>query len=436
MEYNERNDDTMETTQNDSTSTSEAITNLSEESEDPGLTKPNKVVKEKRVKGKSPSSIRAFFAGMLGGLIPAVIVLILIMNNLIPTFENDTSGGAIADKSDTNKQNVVTTMATDDAEASTNLAEVSEAVVGVSNMKRQSIWTQSEETGTGSGIIYKKENGKAYVITNHHVVAGAEEVEVVLSNDERMKAKVLGSDDLSDLAVLEIDGSKIDRVATLGTTDGKQVGETVYAIGNPLGMEFANSLTKGIISGLNRSVSMDTDGDGAEDWVTEVIQTDAAINPGNSGGALVDSSGKVIGINSMKIAMTQVEGIGFAIPIDAALPIVEQLESNGKVERPFIGISMASINQVPMQYRHNIILPEEVEDGMVVASVEAGSPADKAGLQQFDVITKIDGHDTPSALELRKYMYTKTQVGDSVKLEIYRNGKKQIIELKLTQRND
>lgn len=399
--------------------------------EDPGLTKPT-VPKQKKEKGKSPSSIKAFFFGILGGLIPVAILLILLANNIITFGETSSSQTNHALGSDKSNPDIITTMAAEDADSSTNLAEVSEAVVGVTNLQRQSIWTNSEEAGTGSGIIYKKENGKAYVVTNHHVVNGAEQVEVVLSEDERIPAKVLGTDELTDLAVLEIDGEKVTRVATLGSMENKQVGETVFAIGNPLGIEFANSLTKGIISGLERSVSVDTNGDQVADWITEVIQTDAAINPGNSGGALVDSNGEVIGINSMKIASTQVEGIGFAIPINAALPIMEQLESSGKVQRPFIGISMATINQVPMQYRHNIALPEGVEHGMVIASVEPGSPAEEAGLQQFDVITKIDDHETPTALELRKYMYNETQVGDTVKLEIYRNGEKQTVDLKLT----
>ncbi|WP_047983173.1 S1C family serine protease [Ornithinibacillus californiensis] len=399
--------------------------------DDPGLTKPKEKLKKKE-KAKGPSSVKAFFFGILGGLIPVAIFLLLLTNNILP-FESP-NAEVSANESNQSQPEIITTMASEDAENSTNLAEVSEAVVGVTNLQRQSIWTNSQEAGTGSGIIYKKEDGKAYVVTNHHVVDGAEQVEVVLSNGERVTAKVLGSDQLTDLAVLEIDGDKVNRVATFGTTEGKQVGETVFAIGNPLGIEFANSLTKGIISGLERSVSIDTNGDMVADWITEVIQTDAAINPGNSGGALVDSNGEVIGINSMKIASTQVEGIGFAIPIDAALPIMEQLETNGKVQRPFIGISMATINQVPMQYRHNINLPEGIDHGMVVASIEPGSPADEAGLQQFDVITKINDHETPTALELRKYMYTETQVGDTVKLEIYRNGKKQMIDLKLTER--
>ncbi|WP_339217157.1 trypsin-like peptidase domain-containing protein [Ornithinibacillus sp. FSL M8-0202] len=409
-----------------------------EQLDDPGLTKPHTTPKEKKEKkenSKGPSNMKAFFFGLVGGLIPVAILLALLLTNVI-AFENTSKADGAQGSNHHSGQNVITTMASEDADSSTNIAEVSEAVVGVSNLQRQSIWTNSEEAGTGSGIIYKKENGKAYVVTNHHVVNGAEQVEVVLANDERIPAKVLGTDELTDLAVLEIDGEKVNRVATLGTTEDKQVGETVFAIGNPLGMEFANSLTKGIISGLNRSVSVDTTGDQVADWVTEVIQTDAAINPGNSGGALVDSIGEVIGINSMKIASTQVEGIGFAIPIDTALPIMEQLETNGKVQRPFIGISMATLNQVPMQYRHNVILPDGVDHGMVVASVEPGSPAEKAGLQQFDVITKIDDHETPTALELRKYMYSETKVGDTVKLEIYRNGEKQVIDLELMDKNE
>ncbi len=398
-----------------------------------GLTKPNSELEMKKDKTKGPTTIKSFLSGMLGGFIPVIVLLLLISNNVI-SLENIKDTELAAQNTTKTDPEIITTMAAEDAKSSTNLAEVAEAVVGVTNLQKQSIWTNSQEAGTGSGIIYKKEDGKAYVVTNHHVVNGAEQVEVVLSNDERVPAKVLGTDELTDLAVLEIDGENVNRVAKLGTAEGKQVGETVYAIGNPLGIEFANSLTKGIISGLERSVSVDTNGDSIADWITEVIQTDAAINPGNSGGALVDSNGEVIGINSMKIASTQVEGIGFAIPMESALPIMEQLETTGKVQRPFIGISMAPLNQVPMQYRHNVVLPEGVEEGMVIASVEPGSPAADAGLQQFDVITKINDHETPTALELRKYMYSETQVGDSVNLEIYRNGEKQIVELKLTER--
>ncbi|MFD2044331.1 S1C family serine protease [Ornithinibacillus salinisoli] len=407
-------------------------TNTEEESYDADLTKPAQPPMKNTRKSNSKRS--GLFSGMIGGIISAGIVTVLFTSNVIPIDTNEDSSNSLSVQEERDP-GIVTTMSVDNEEiTSSNIEEVSEAVVGVINLKRQSIWTTSEEAGAGSGIIYKKEDGKAYIVTNQHVVDGAEEVEIVLSNDERLPAKVLGSDELSDLAILEVDGGKINKVANLGSSSDIKIGETVLAIGNPLGMEFANSLTKGIVSGLNRSVSVDTNSDGVADWITEVIQTDAAINPGNSGGALVDAEGNVIGINSMKVARQEVEGIGFAIPIDSALPIMEQLETDGEVSRPFIGISTASLNQVPPQYRSNIELPEEVEEAMVIADVEQGSPADQAGLKQFDVITKINGENVTSILELRKYMYSETAVGDTVMLEIYRDGEKHDIELTLTDR--
>src|SRR5699024_9719012 len=302
-------------------------------------------------------------------------------------------------------------------------------------MQQENIWDPGQEAGSGSGIIYKKENGKAYIVTNNHVVENAKKVEVVLNDEEQVQANVLGTDTLTDLAVLEIDDEKVDVVADLGSSEDLSVGETVLAIGNPLGQEFYGSVTRGIISGLNRSVEVDTNGDRQPDWITEVIQTDTAINPGNSGGALVNTDGEVIGINSMKVAREAVEGIGFAIPIDSAIPIIEQLETDGEISRPYIGISTAAIDQVPMQYRNNIKLPEDIEEGMVVANVETGSHADQAGLQQFDVITKINGEEIASTLDLRKLLYNKTKIGDNVKLEFYRDGKQQEVELKLAERD-
>ena len=388
-------------------------------------------IKQKRTKTKR-SGMSAFVGGITGGIVSAAAVLMLVANNMLP-FVTDTGNDTNPVTQDASPS-VVQTMASEDAETAIGIDEATKAVVGVLNMQKQDIWSGSEETGSGSGIIYKKENGKAYVVTNHHVVANAGEVEIVLDNDERIPAKVLGSDELTDLAVLEVDGKKIDTVAKLGNSEKLQSGETAIAIGNPLGMDFANTLTKGIISGLNRSIEVDTNGDGQADWVTEVIQTDAAINPGNSGGALVNAKGEVIGINSMKIAKEEVEGIGFAIPIDTAQPIINQLETKGEVARPFIGISTASLEQVPPQFRGKIQLPDNVTGGMVIADVENGSPADQAGLKQFDVITKINGEDIQTLLDLRKYMYSETSIGDTIKVEVYRDGQKQTVELTLKER--
>ncbi|MDY0406929.1 trypsin-like peptidase domain-containing protein [Virgibacillus sp. 179-BFC.A HS] len=380
----------------------------------------------------------SFWSGLAGGFIAAFLVLLLAVYNVIPignAGENDGQTANTSHNSNNDSEQVVTTMATDDADKATDLSDASKAVVGVLNMQQQNVWEPSQEVGSGSGIIYKKKDGKAYVVTNAHVVEGASDVKVAFHDkDNTVNAKVLGTDKLSDLAVLEIDGKKVDTVANLANSDNVKVGETVYAIGNPLGMDFANSLTKGIVSGLHRSVDVDTNGDNQPDWVTEVIQTDAAINPGNSGGALVNQKGEVIGINSMKIAKETVEGIGFAIPMDTALPIMKKLETKGEVERPFIGISTAPLEQVPPQYQERIQIPDDIKGGMVIANVEQGSPADKAGLQQFDVITAINGKEVTSILELRKTLY-EANVGDTVKLDVYRNGKKQTVSLKLAKQD-
>ena len=388
---------------------------------------------QRKDKIKKRNGLSGLVGGLLGGVVAAVIVALLFMNNIIPVDNNQANSSA---GDENNQPSIIETLDSGDADVSTNIEEVANAVVGVTNLQQRSVWTGNEEAGTGSGIIYKKEDGSAYVVTNQHVVEGAENVEIVLNNEERIPAKVLGEDALTDLAVLEVDGANIDTVAKFGTSSETSVGETVLAIGNPLGLEFANTVTKGIISGLNRSIEVDTNRDGQADWVTEVMQTDAAINPGNSGGALVNADGEVIGINSMKIAQSAVEGIGFAIPVDAALPIIEQLEAEGEITRPLIGISTASLYQVPPQYRYEINLPDDVEGGMVVANVEVGSPADNAGLQQFDVITKINDQEVTSILELRKYLYSETAVGDAIKVEFIRDGKVETTELVLEQIKD
>ncbi|WP_074435721.1 S1C family serine protease [Oceanobacillus jeddahense] len=383
---------------------------------------------------KSKGWFSGFFSGAIGGIISSVLVVLLLGNQLLPASEGalDSSGGETA-SSNASSESIIPTIASDDADVSADISEVSQAVVGVINMQQQNLWDGSEEAGTGSGIIYKKEDGNAYVITNNHVVEGAEQVQVALDEENQVDATVLGTDALTDLAVLEIDGEHVDTVANLGSSEGIEVGETVMAIGNPLGMDFNNSVTRGIISGLNRNVEVDTNGDGAPDWVTEVLQTDAAINPGNSGGALVNANGDVIGINSMKIAQSQVEGIGFAIPIDEALPVVEKLETDGKVSRPLIGISTAPLSQVPPQYQQEIELPEDVEGGMVIANVQSGSPADNANLQQFDVITKINGNPVTSIIELRKELFDQGQAGEHVEIEFARDGELHSITLKMDE---
>ncbi|CAG9622931.1 S1C family serine protease [Sutcliffiella rhizosphaerae] len=318
---------------------------------------------------------------------------------------------------------------------------VSEAVVGVVNIRSgsNSLFDPrgaqgDQEAGTGSGVVYKKENGKAYIVTNAHVIDGATKVEVSLVDGTRVEAEVIGSDALTDLAVLTVNDANINQVAIFGDSDAITLGEPVIAIGNPLGLEFFGSVTQGIISGKERVIPVDINQDGQPDWEADVIQTDAAINPGNSGGALVNLRGEVIGINSMKIAQSRVEGIGFAIPITSVIPIIEDLEQHKEVQRPFMGVGLASLSDVPLEaQRATLKLPEEVTSGIVVTGVEAMSPADKAKLQEYDVIVKLDDQEIKDSLSLRKYLYNQKNIGDKMKVTYYRNGEMNEVEMTLVK---
>lgn len=309
---------------------------------------------------------------------------------------------------------------------------VSPAVVGVINIQRQGdFWQQQSngqeqtEAGSGSGVIYKKTDGDAYVITNHHVIQGADTVEVVLSDDTRVKADILGSDLFSDLAVLQMNGDQVQDTVEMGSSENVKVGEPAIAIGNPLGM-FLGSVTQGVISGTQRTIPQDFNQDGRADWQAEVIQTDAAINPGNSGGALINIDGQLIGINSMKINQEAVEGIGFAIPIDTATPIVDELEQTGEVTRPYMGVEIYSLEEVPQtEWSGTLNLPDEVEGGVYVWSVDPGSPADRAGISRLDVITAVDGEQVMNMIDLRKILYQEKEVGDSLTVTHYRDGEQQ-----------
>ncbi|MFS1516895.1 S1C family serine protease [Bacillus sp. SCS-151] len=317
--------------------------------------------------------------------------------------------------------------------------KVSDAVVGVVNIQQAGFWSNNEagaqEAGTGSGVIYKKDNGKAYVVTNHHVIEGANAVEVSLADGTRVPATILGSDIWTDLAVLEIDGEHVTTVAEFGDSDQINLGEPVIAIGNPLGLEFSGSVTQGIVSGLNRSVPMDINGDGTYDWNSEVLQTDAAINPGNSGGALVNIDGQVIGINSMKIAEQAVEGIGFSIPSNYALPVIQDLEQYQEVRRPYMGVGdLVSLNEISDYHKNQTLhLPEDVTEGVVIQRVEPNSPASQAGLAELDVIVAMDGVQITDTIELRKYLYNEKAIGDTMDVTIFRDGEEQTVTLKLIE---
>ncbi|TQS76314.1 PDZ domain-containing protein [Ornithinibacillus gellani] len=371
--------------------------------------------------------------GVIIGILLTTLVVPAVMDKNQATNQQDDDSASITKKDDTGVGHTVnvdiSTKVTDVVE------EVSPAVVGVSNLRMQSnFWDQSseEEQGTGSGVIYKQDDKYAYVVTNYHVIEGADEVEVVLFDDTHLKARLLGGDLFSDLAVLRLNAGDIEKTIEMGTSSKLKVGEPVIAIGNPLGHMFAGSVTQGIISGTQRTIPQDFNGDGRPDWQAEVIQTDAAINPGNSGGALINMEGQLIGINSMKINETAVEGIGFSIPIDSARPVIEELEKSGKVTRAYLGVEIYSLDDVPQtEWTNTLKLPNNVKGGVYIWSVETMSPADQAGLQRLDVITALDGKEIIDTVELRKVLFQDKKVGDNVDVTFYREGKKNTITIKL-----
>ena len=317
--------------------------------------------------------------------------------------------------------------------------EVDDSVVSVINMQRigqdpfgwygggsQEMDEEDlQQAGTGSGAVYKVDGETAYIFTNNHVVDGSDAVEVLFKDGSRVEAEIVGADIWTDLAVLAIDSEVVTTVAEFGDSENLTVGEPAIAIGSPLGTNFASSVTSGIISAVERTVPVDTNMDGENDWEMTAIQTDAAINPGNSGGPLVNIAGQVVGINSMKISSSTIEGMGFAIPSNDALDIINQLEQNGDVVRPVIGVGMVDLAMVsPQQQRSILNLPEDVTEGIVVAEVQPGSSADEAGMEPNDVIVSFNGEEVGNGVELRQEIYD-TEVGDEVEVEFYREGERQ-----------
>ncbi|WP_444817530.1 S1C family serine protease [Streptococcus sp. HJ1] len=322
--------------------------------------------------------------------------------------------------------------------------KVKDAVVSIitysSSSSRQSSVFNADDTNSdsdnqqiaseGSGVIYKKDDKNAYLVTNTHVINGASKVDIRLADGTKVPGEIVGSDTFSDIAVVKISSEKVTTVAEFGDSSQLSVGETAIAIGSPLGSEYANTVTQGIISSLNRNVSLKSE-DG-QAISTKAIQTDTAINPGNSGGPLVNIQGQVIGITSSKIASnggTSVEGLGFAIPSNDAQNIIKQLESDGKVTRPALGIQMVNLSNVGASDLRKLNIPSGLTSGVVVRSVQNNMPAN-GHLQKYDVITKVDDKEIASSTDLQHALYNHA-IGDTIKVTYYRNGKEETTSIKL-----
>ena len=318
--------------------------------------------------------------------------------------------------------------------------KVKNAVVSVitySDSSNQGLFEKEENSDSqisseGSGVIYKKEGKYAYLVTNTHVINGAKKVDILLADGNKVPGEVVGSDVYSDIAVVRISADKAKAVAEFGDSNQLTVGETAIAIGSPLGTDYANSVTQGIISSQGRNVKLKADN--GQNISTRALQTDAAINPGNSGGPLINIQGQVIGITSSKISnngQTSVEGIGFAIPANDVVNIIKQLEEKGKVVRPALGIQMMDLSNLSTSDLSQLKLPEKISGGVLVRSTLENMPASDK-LQRYDVITKIDDTDIESTADLQSALYSH-QINDTIKVTFYRDGKQQTTSIKLTK---
>ncbi|MEX1029013.1 MAG: trypsin-like peptidase domain-containing protein [Paenibacillaceae bacterium] len=401
-----------------------------------GLNEPGKRLRNLYNGGKSNKS-NNFAMKKIGFLILTPLLLLAVgWLFILPFFLNHVNSGGIS------------IMTAGDGKGSSSFNEnvilaadrVKPAIVSVINFSGQGEiqGTQEQETqgqeeqmfGLGSGIIFRIEDKKAFVVTNQHVIEDAGTLEVVLTDGERRKAKLIGADRVTDLAVLQIDSKDILTVAKFGDSDRLKAGESAIAIGNPLGLGYSQTITAGIISVPLRTVPVSLNRDGQMDWEVDLIQTDAAINRGNSGGALVNLDGSVIGINSLKVTDLGVEGLGFAIPSNQAIPIIDSLLEFGKVKRPFIGVSTTDLSSY-MGGTESLKLPDDVKQGVIV--LEATGPAGEAGMLTGDVIVQLDDRAVGTTLDLRKYLYLEKKIGDQVEVGFYRESRRGSVILTLVE---
>ncbi|WP_100351584.1 S1C family serine protease [Limosilactobacillus fermentum] len=377
---------------------------------------------------------KVILVGVLAGLLGGGAALGI--NSAISTYRNYATTKVPAGSSKSGGTSVSKNKASLTNETTKAYNATKNAVVSVINKQAtsssDSLYGNLETASEGSGVIYKKSGNVAYVVTNNHVVSGSSEIQVILSNGKTVDAQIVGTDETTDLAVLKINAANVMTVATFGNSNDIAAGQDVIAIGSPMGSEYANTVTKGIISATKRTVKASD-----SSVATTVIQTDAAINSGNSGGPLVNMAGQVIGINSMKLASstdgTSVEGMGFSIPSNEVVRVINQLIKNGKITRPTLGVSLLDLSDVSSSQQQSVLnLPTSVTKGVVVMKVESGYPTANAGLQQYDVITSINGKKVTDAGDLKTVLY-KYKVGDTVTLTYYRDGSKKTAKVELNK---
>lgn len=356
---------------------------------------------------------------MRGKIINVVVILVVFLATVLGTLYF--TGGKQDVVQTTGSRSNVTITETNTINSAVD--KIYDAVIYVESYKYNQV------VSSGSGFVYKKDSKYGYIMTNHHVVDGATEIKVSTMSGDLVEATLLGSDSYADLAVLRIDADKVIDVATVGDSTKSKIGDTVFTVGTPIDSQYMGTVTKGILSNQARTITVSSN---KGNYMMEVLQTDASINPGNSGGPLVNVNGEVIGITSMKLVTNEIEGMGFAIPIEVAMAQVDKLESGKEIQRPYIGVVMYDVSNAALLYKNNIKLDKNATEGVVISEVQRGSSAAESGLEANDVILSVDGTKVKNSAHF-KYILYKHNIGDTVKLKVSRNGKELNIDLKLTK---
>lgn len=375
--------------------------------------------------------------GFIGGALAFFVMNLLPHPSSTTNLNNPTTTSKVTYKNTTNTTKAVKVI--QDAVVSVVNYQKNDSLNSAMDIFSQGDSSTKENDGLsiyseGSGVIYKKDGDSAYLVTNNHVIDKAERIEIILADGSKVVGKLIGADTYSDLAVVKISSDKIKTVAQFADSSKINIGEVAIAIGSPLGTEYANSVTEGIVSSLSRTVTLKNEE--GQTVSTNAIQTDAAINPGNSGGPLINIEGQIIGINSSKISQSKssgnaVEGMGFAIPANDVIKIINQLESKGEVVRPALGISMVNLSDLSTNALDQLKVPKNVTSGIVVAKVVDNMPA-SGKLEQYDIITEIDGEEVISTSDLQSILYGH-DINDTVKVTFYRGNDKKSTTIELTK---